>query len=435
MREIIKPVNLLGLSKHMFWIALFLSMTDISWITEKRNINDLIPAPYNPRHWTDDETKHLTQSLERFNLADPIIINQNNTVIGGHFRLKILKEKGINEIDVRIPSRQLTEQEEKELNIRLNKNLGEWDFDLLSSFDEDILKDIGFDSKELDKIFQIETKPEDDDVPETRQETDIKLGDIYQLGEHRLMCGDSTKKEDVEKLMAGEKADMVFTDPPYGAKITGFMQDVHAVNRLRHWDMIEGDQFENEELQAFLEKAFRNISEVGAKDNAAWYIWHAMLTQGFFAAAAAADLILNRQIIWVKPCLILAFGDYHWRHELCFYGWKKGFKPTFYGERNKTTVWDIDFDGKKRGNSKDRVHPTQKPVALSVEAIQNSSPREGIVIDLFGGSGSTLMGCEKTSRKCRMMEIDPIYCQVIIDRWEKFTNQKAVKLNCNQENN
>jgi site-specific DNA-methyltransferase (adenine-specific) len=242
------------------------------------------------------------------------------------------------------------------------------------------------------------------------------------------MCGDSTNSGDVALLMDGKKADIVFTDPPYGAKITGFMQDCLGVNRSRHWDMIEGDQFENEELQLFLEKAFLNISQ-NSKDNAAWYIWHAMLTQGFFAAAAAAaNLILNRQIIWVKPCLILAFGDYHWRHELAFYGWKKGFKPDFFGDKGSTTVWEIDFDGKKRGNSKDRVHPTQKPVSLAEKAIINSSRRNETIIDLFLGSGSTLIACEKTNRICYGMEISEHYCSVIIKRWQEFTGKKAERV-------
>lgn len=404
-------------------------MDNLIWTNSKRKISELLPAEYNPRHLTEKQAEDLNKSLENFNLADPLIINQNNVIIGGHQRYFFLKQKGVDEVDVRVPSRQLTDEEEKELNIRLNKNTGEWDLDALANFDEDFLKNIGFDSQELDRIFQLESKPEDDDVPESAPPI-AKRGDIYQLGRHRVMCGDSTNADDVALLMDDKKADMVFTDPPYGAKITGFMQDVHAVNRSRHWDMIEGDQFENEELQKFLETAFRNIS-LNSKDSAPWYVFHAMLTQGFFSAAAAtaADLILNRQIIWVKPTLILAFGDYHWRHELCFYGWKKGFKPKFYGDKNETTVWEIDFDGKKRGNSQERLHPTQKPVSLAAKAIQNSSQRDEICVDLFLGSGSTLIACEKTNRICFGMEIDEKYCDVIIKRFVDFTGQKAVKLN------
>ena len=185
-------------------------MDSITWISDKRELAQLIPATYNPRKLTEKQTKDLNSSLSKFNLADPIIINIDNTIIGGHQRIKVLQSQGIETVDVRIPNRKLTEAEEKELNLRLNKNLGEWDFDLLSDFDEDMLKDVGFDADELEDIFQIDLEPEekDDKVPEER-ETDIKLGDMFQLGEHRLLCGDATKKDDVEKLMQGEKADMV----------------------------------------------------------------------------------------------------------------------------------------------------------------------------------------------------------------------------------
>src|SRR3990167_8582949 len=157
------------------------------WTSEKRSLSDLIPAEYNPRQMTEKQAKDLQTSLERFSLADPIVINSNNRIIGGHMRYQILKGKGIDSVDVRIPSRELNEQEEKELNIRLNRNLGEWDFDKLANFDEDFLKDIGFESEELDKIFQLDMNPEADDVPDTRPTTDIKLGDLFSLGNHRVM--------------------------------------------------------------------------------------------------------------------------------------------------------------------------------------------------------------------------------------------------------
>lgn len=190
-------------------------MKKLEWHTEKRKISELKPWGRNPRKATEKQEKDLEASLDRFSLADPLIINPNGTVIGGHFRLRILKKRGIEEADVRVPNRPLTEKEIEELNIRLNKNLGEWDFDLLANFDEKLLENIGWESPELDEIFQLDTTPEDDEVPEIRK-TNIKLGDIFQLGNHRLLCGDATKREDVEKLMQGEKADMVFTDPPYG---------------------------------------------------------------------------------------------------------------------------------------------------------------------------------------------------------------------------
>ena len=185
-------------------------MSNLEWKSEKRLLTDLIPAPYNPRQLTEKQAADLTNSLTKFNLADPIVINQDNKIIGGHQRINILKTQGVTEVDVRVPQRLLTEEEEKELNLRLNKNLGEWDFDALANFDEELLKEIGFDSKELDSIFQLDTRPEDDDLPEAPP-TVAQPGSIWQLGPHRLICGDSTKQETITKLFAGKQADMVFT--------------------------------------------------------------------------------------------------------------------------------------------------------------------------------------------------------------------------------
>jgi len=189
---------------------------NIKWHTEKRKVAILKPCEWNPRQATEKQTQDLTRSIEKFSLADPLIINTDNTLIGGHFRLKILKDKGISEVDVRIPNRKLTDDEVRELNVRLNKNLGEWDFDLLADFDSKLLEDIGFESVELDNIFQLESEPDEDEVPEVPKKPKSKRGKIYQLGRHRLMCGDATKETDVAKLMDGKKANMVFTDPPYG---------------------------------------------------------------------------------------------------------------------------------------------------------------------------------------------------------------------------
>jgi DNA modification methylase len=276
--------------------------------------------------------------------------------------------------------------------------------------------------------------PEIDDTPAL-----TKMGDLFTLGRHRVMCGDSTKAEDVARLMRGEKADMVFTDPPYGANISGMMQETHgdqsAINRTRRWEQIKGDEKEDKDLQAFLESAFRAFAS-NAKDNAAWYIWHAMLTQGFFsaaAAAAAADLLLHRQIIWVKPCLILAFGHYHWRHELCFYGWKRGHEPKFYGAKNENTVWDMDYDGKGRMAKADRVHVTQKPVNLAAKAIKNSSEDGQLILDGFLGSGTTLIAAEKLGRTCYGMEIDPKYCDVIIKRYCDYAHVDEASVRATRE--
>lgn len=384
----------------------------MKWLSEKRNILDLKPALYNPRKWSDKETADLTKSIERFDLADPIIINKNNTVVGGHFRLKILKEKGVTEVDVRVPERELTEAEEKELNIRLNKNSGSFDFDLLSNFDEDFLKDIGFESKELDNIFELDPTPEDDDVPEVKT-TDIKLGDMFQLGEHRLLCGDSTKREDVEKLMQGENADMVFTDPPYNVDYGVSKNPKHKIRT------IENDKQTPEQWKQFCNDLFLIFKEFCTGDI---YTWGASGGNGMRMCLWLIEMGCHwsATIIWKKQRLVLTPANYQRMYEPCFYGWFN--KSSWQGDRKQTEVWEIDRP------SVSKLHPTMKPIELCCKGIENSSPREGIVLDLFGGSGSTLIACEKLNRKCRMMEISEQYCQVIIDRWEKFTGQKAVKL-------
>ena len=411
-------------------------------------VSKINPAVYNPRKDLkpgDSEYEKLKKSILEFDIVEPLVWNERTgNLIGGHQRLKILKELGIKSVEISVVD--LSEVKEKALNLALNKIQGEWDLPRLKDLLEEIdtgefdIEITGFDEKEIEELmtqFHVPTEglTDDDEIPE-KIETICKTGDLWQLGEHRLLCGDATKKEDVERLMGGEKADMVFIDPPYGANISGMMQDTHGnqspINRTRRWEQIKGDQNEDIALQEFLEKGFYNIAE-NSREDAAWYIWHAMLTQGFFAAAAAAaaDLILHRQIIWVKPVLILAFGHYHWRHELCFYGWKKGHKSKFYGGTNATTVWEMGYDGRGRMPNKEREHPTQKPVCLASQALNNSTKLNAIVIDTFGGSGSTLIACEKLGRKCRMMEIDEHYCDVIIQRWQNYTGKKAVKINGN----
>lgn len=384
----------------------------IKWTAEKRKISELIPAEYNPRKLTDDQASQLIKSLERFSLADPIIINKNNKIIGGHQRIKMLAGK-TNEVDVRVPDRELTADEERELNLRLNKNLGEWDFELLASFSEDMLKDVGFDSKELDQIFKLEANPEDDDVPEARKETDIRLGDIFQLGGHRLMCGDSTDAGSVALLMDGKKADMIHTDPPYNVDYGSSKNPRHKIRS------IENDSMGTDEWHDFCHKLYAIFQEFNVGDI---YMWGASGPEGMRMRLWLVDLGCHwsATIVWKKQQLVLSPAKYQRMYEPCFYGW---FGTSSFGaDRKQTEVWEID----RPLNSK--LHPTMKPIELCERAVLNSSKWNDIVLDLFLGSGSTLIACEKTNRKCYGMEIDPIYCQVIIDRWEKFTGNKAEKI-------
>ena len=358
------------------------------------------------------------------------MINANNTIIGGHQRINILKAKyGANgmEVDVRVPSRELTKQEEQELNIRLNKNLGEWDFDALANFDEELLKDIGFESQELDKIFQIDTTPEDDDVPEQRQ-SDIKAGDMFQLGEHRLLCGDATQKADVERLMAGEKADMVFTDPPYNIGYD-------------YWDYL--DSIETSDYKKWCEDWFEIacsyspivLLTIGQWNMKMWFdIAKPLGIVNWIARNKTSGSKIALFSIW-EPILVYA-------------------KKIIKKKENKADVIDgeivindiifldevaeakrfiennsdiIEFNNRVQKNV--GIHKCPKQVGMLFELFKRYSERDSRILDFFGGSGSTLIACEKLNRKCRMMEIDPIYCQVIIDRWEKYTSKKAEKLN------
>jgi DNA modification methylase len=385
----------------------------ISWSTQSRNISELIPAEYNPRQITEKQAQELKASLDKFSLADPLVINADNKIIGGHQRYHILKASGENIVDVRVPNRQLDIQEERELNLRLNKNSGEFDFDLLSNFDETLLKEIGFDSVDLDKIFQLETKPEDDHIPEEVPSI-CKRGDIYQLGNHRLMCGDSTDGGDVALLMDGKKSAMIHTDPPYNVDYGVSKNPRHKIRT------IENDKQSPEEWEAFCKSLFEVFKCFNDGDI---YMWGAPSPEGMRMRLwlVEAGAHWSATIIWKKQQLVLSPAKYQRMYEPCFYGWFD--KSSFGDSRTETEVWDINrpLDSK--------LHPTMKPVELCENAIINSSKRDDLVLDLFLGSGSTLIACEKSNRKCYGMEIDPHYCDVIIKRWEDFTGQKAQKVN------
>jgi DNA modification methylase len=388
-------------------------MSKITWRNEKRLISQITPADYNPRMMTEQQAKDLSTSIERFDLADPLVINADNKLIGGHQRLTILKAKGVTEIDVRVPSRQLTEKEEQELNIRLNKNLGQWDFDQLANFDEEMLKDIGFDSKELDKIFQIEPEEKDDAVPQSAPAI-CKRGEIYQLGRHRLMCGDSTNGGNVALLMDGKKAAMIHTDPPYNVDYGVSKKPSHKIRT------IENDKQSPEEWEAFCKSLFEIFKCFNDGDI---YMWGASSPEGMRMRLwlVESGAHWSATIIWKKQQLVLSPAKYQRMYEPCFYGWFD--KSSFGDDRTQTEVWDINrpLDSK--------LHPTMKPVELCEKAIINSSKRDDVVMDLFLGSGSTLIACEKSNRICYGMEIDPPYCDVIIKRWEDFTGLKAQLVN------
>ena len=347
---------------------------------------ELIAAEYNPRQLTKDQHKDLTDSIKRFGLVDPLIVNTHkdrmNVLVGGHQRLKIAQELDIKEIPcVEV---ELNPEQERELNIRLNKNSGEWDYDALANyFDVGELTEWGFTDDELQFYEDEPTEGliDDDEVPEV-EESITKLGDLWLLGEHRVLCGDATKKEDVERLMDGQKADMVFTDPPYGLDWSGGTWAKSSIyQKAKNWDNL----VEKKEID-FIISLSSNV----------------ILWGGNYYSMPPSKCWLA----WKKPSMP-TMADF----ELA---WTSFDKPTKIFESNRTP------DGKK-------IHAAQKPVALAEWCYENfGNPKA--VLDLFLGSGSTLIACEKTNRKCYGMEIDPHYCDVIVKRWEDYTGNKAERV-------
>lgn len=389
---------------------------------QKIEITKLKPAEYNPRKDLkpeDEEYQKIKKSIIEFGYVAPIIVNSDMTVIGGHQRLKVLKELGYNEVECVIVD--LNKNKEKALNIALNKISGDWDNskleELLAELKEtDIDLDItGFSFDEVDNILKDITgsKEDDFDIQQALDEIDeptTKTGDIWILGRHRLMCGDSTQKEQVLRLMNNQEADMLLTDPPYNVDYEGKTADALK---------IENDNMNETEFYNFLLDSFRNMYE-SVKYGGSVYVFHAD-TEGlnFRNAFKSCGFKLAQCLVWVKNTFAMGRQDYQWRHEPILYGWKEGAGHYFVDDRKQSTVLEFDKP------SRNAEHPTMKPVDLLVYLIKNSSKEDNLILDLFGGSGSTLIAAEQTKRKCYTMELDPKYCDVIVKRWETLTGEKA----------
>lgn len=396
---------------------------------EKRKIEDLIPAIYNPRkdlQPDDPEYAKIKRSIETFGYVDPIIVNERTgTIVGGHQRLKVLKDLGYDEVEVSVVD--LSEENEKALNVALNKISGEWDFALLKDLLEELdassidVELTGFDIDEMENLmtqFQVEEEGEVDedyfDIEEAIPDEPIsKRGDIWKLGRHRLMCGDSTDINDVEKLMGGIKADLFLTDPPYNVNYEGKAKD-----KLK----IKNDSMDEESFRQFLRDAFFAADTV-MREGAVFYIWHAD-SEGYNFRGACIDVgwQVRQCLIWNKSSMVIGRQDYQWKHEPCLYGWKSGASHFWAGDRKQVTV--LDFNKPQRNGE----HPTMKPVSLFDYQIKNNTRKGDIVLDLFGGSGTTIIACEQNGRIGYSMELDEKYCDVIIKRWEEFTGKKAVLL-------
>lgn len=381
-------------------------------IIEKVNLEQLIPADYNPRKDLqpgDSEYEKIKRSLEEFGYVDPVIWNKTTgRVVGGHQRLKVLASMGRTEVECVVV--ELDEEKEKALNVALNKISGDWDKEKLAVLITDLdaadfdVSLTGFDAAEIDDLFKdtLRDGVEDDDfdVEEELQNPPITMqGDLWLLGRHRLVCGDSTKKETFDKLMEDKKANLVVTDPPYNVDYEGSA------------GKIKNDNMNNDTFYQFLLDAFKNTEDALAKDGSI-YVFHAD-TEGlnFRRAFEEAGFYLSGTCIWKKQSLVLGRSPYQWKHEPILFGWKKKGRHRWYSDRKQSTIWE--FDKPKRNAD----HPTMKPIALIAYPIMNSSLTNSIVLDPFGGSGSTLIASEQTDRICYMIELDEKFCDVIAKRY------------------
>lgn len=378
---------------------------------------DLREYENNPRN-NDGAVQAVAESIQQFGFKVPIVVDRDNVIVAGHTRYKAAARLGLDKVPCIIAD-DLTPEQIKAYRLADNKTgeLAEWDFAALE-IELAELSEMDFDMSEFGfELSEFEEMPEvtEDEVPEVDEENEpiTKLGDVWQLGRHRLICGDSTDKETIEKLMDGERADMLHTDPPYNVAYQGKTADKLT---------IQNDSMSDEQFFEFLNKAFEAADNV-MRAGASFYIWHAD-SEGynFRKACRATGWQVRQCLIWAKNSIILGRQDYHWKHEPCLYGWKDGAAHYFVEDRTQSTIWEFNKP------ARNDVHPTMKPVDLCAKAIYNSSKKNEIVLDLFGGSGSTLIACDELERICYLCELDPKYCDVIIKRWEALTGQKAEKI-------
>ena len=377
----------------------------------KIQIINLVPASYNPRKALkpgDKEYEKIKKSITEFGYVEPIIVNKDMTIIGGHQRVTVLKDLGNTEIDCIVVD--IDKTKEKALNVALNKITGEWNKELLV----DLIKDLqnadfdvaftGFEPPEIEQLFNSvhdkEIMEDDFDVDaELNQPAISKEGDVWHLGRHRLICGDSTLPETYEILMNGQKANLVITDPPYNVNYEGTA------------GKIKNDSMAEEKFEKFLFAAYVNMEQSMA-DDASIYVFHSdSHGLAFRKAFAEAGFYLSGCCIWKKQSLVLGRSPYHWQHEPVLFGWKKDGKHQWYSDRKQSTIWEYDRP------AKNDLHPTMKPINLMAYPVKNSSMSNCIVLDPFGGSGSTLIACEQTNRICHMIELDPKFVDVIVKRY------------------
>jgi DNA modification methylase len=420
----------------------------ITWENAKRKVEDLIPAGYNPRKMSESERLDLEDSIKEFGTVVPVILNigtRENVLIGGHQRASIYADLDIEEIDVMVPNRELTETEEKTLNLRLNKNLGSWDEDLLKAIDMDLLLEVGFGDDELQALFDdVDVIDDDFDVEKALRETKVarvKSGEIWQMGEHLLLVGDSTNEDQVKKLMGSELADVIYCDPPYNIGLD-YSKGISTSGKYEGSFTGAKDSKKDAVYASFLDASIK-VALTIAKPNTHLFYWcderYIWLLQTLYQQNGISN---KRVCLWIK-------NNFNMTPQVAF---NKAYEPCVYGTRGKPhlnssitnsnellnkeitngnqvheeilelfDLWLI-----RRDNAQSYEHPTQKPVTLNEKPLKRCSSPGQIVFSGFAGSGSDLIACEQLNRKWRGIELDPIFATVCIERWEAFTNQKAV---------
>lgn len=415
--------------------------------TIQKSINQLIFAEYNPRRINKHDFAKLVQSIKEFGFIEPVVINKDHTIIGGHMRVRAAQELKFTEVpcvEVDLPK-----EKEKALNLALNRIHGEWDEDKLAEllFELENLPEVeltGFSESEVAKVLDTVRHAKEDDFDTAKEleaikEPTAKLGDLYQLGRHRLLCGDATLPESWVQLMGDERANLIFTDPPYNVDYQSPAGLSYSSTKYGDSGKIFNDNKSDEDCVAFYVEVLKNLLTYST-DDAPIYWWFANKNNHLNRQAfELAGWHFSQIVIWLKNSFVFSRGqDYHRVYEPCMFGWKKG--KTHYSNKQYANYADVfntnfaefeemlDVWYAHRDNTNEYVHPTQKPVKLAERALKKSSKIGSKIVDAFGGSGSTIIACENLNRSAYVMELDPKFVDVIIKRWEQFTGEKAVKL-------
>jgi len=385
---------------------------------------EITPYKNNNKKHPKKQIEQVANSIKEFGMNQQIVVDKQGVIIVGHGRYEALKFLGMEVKPEYLKVVDLTEQQAKSYRLADNKlNESEWDMDLvieeLKGLTPELLDLTGF-----DKDLIIEADEADDVVPETPEEPKSKLGDLYELGQHRVLCGDSTSIDDVEKLMDGKKADMVFTDPPYNVAVNDESEEsLKARNRRSDGLKIANDKMSDDSFKQFLNDVFVNSFTV-MKNGAVAYVCYAdSEAVNFISSFKESGFHFGQNVIWNKQQFVMTRKDYHYKHEPIMYGWKEGQAHPWYTDRKQSSVWNFDRPFRSE------LHPTTKPLELVIYAVTNSSKADDIVMDLFLGSGSTLIAAEKTGRICYGMELDPKYVDVIVQRYVDYTGNEKIKLN------